>query len=65
MKTMIPYRDIKLELCRHLNGGGTLNDLETDRLYRLWHRIPEEDDTDLETVEAWAVGVASEALSTL
>jgi hypothetical protein len=37
-----------------------MNDGTTDDLYREWFRIPEGDDTDLETVEAWAQRVAND-----
>lgn len=50
---------IAAELKKHLHGEGTMNDGTTDALYREWFRIPEGDDTDLETVEAWAQRVAN------
>lgn len=39
----------------HLSGDGTLNDGKTDALYREWHGIADEFETELEWVEQWAV----------
>lgn len=52
---------VAARLLKHLSGDGTLNDGETDALYREAHRIPEGADTDLETVERWAVETANRA----
>lgn len=46
---------IKEQLAAHLAGDGTLNDSETDRLFRLAMGIAAGEETDLETVERWAV----------
>lgn len=46
---------IKERLTAHLRGDGTINDLVVDDLYREAHHISEDHDTDLETVERWAV----------
>lgn len=45
---------IKARLLAHLTGDGTMNDSTTDALYREANRTPAHEDTDLETVEAWA-----------
>lgn len=54
---------IAARLLEHLSGDGTLNDGETDALYRKAHGVPEGTDTDLETVERWAVETANRAKS--
>lgn len=50
MKTSVYSR-----LAAHLNGDGTLNDGTTDELYRDYHRLGDDAETDLEAVEKWAV----------
>jgi hypothetical protein len=52
MKT---HREISKLLRAHLDAGGTINDSTTDDLYREWHGITDGSETDLETVELWAV----------
>lgn len=50
------HPEIIAALQRHLaDEDGTLNDSTTDALYREWHRLSAADETDLESVEAWAV----------
>ncbi len=49
---------VKERLIVHLAGEGTLNDNTVDELYREANRIPSDQETDLETVERWAVTVA-------
>jgi len=45
-----------MRLREHLaDPDATLNDIEVERLYRLWHDLTEDQDTDLEDVEQWAV----------
>lgn len=56
---MTRQQGIAKRLREHLGGDGTLNDGETDALYREWFRIPEGEETDLETVERWAFETAS------
>lgn len=57
---MTRQQKIAERLREHLdNEDGTLNDGTVDDLYREWHRIPEGEETDLETVERWAFNVAS------
>ena len=47
---------IRMRLREHLaDPDATLNDIEVERLYRLFHDLPEDQDTDLEDVEQWAV----------
>ncbi|NLS97526.1 MAG: hypothetical protein GXX96_35755 [Planctomycetaceae bacterium] len=47
---------IRMRLREHLaDPDATLNDIEVERLYRLWHDLTEDQDTDLEDVEQWAV----------
>ena len=53
-------KSIKARLLEHLSGDGTMNDGETDALYREAHRIPSHEDTDLEAVEQWAVETANQ-----
>lgn len=48
-------KEIRRELEAHLYSVGTINDSTTERLYREAHDIPNDQDTDLETVENWAV----------
>jgi hypothetical protein len=52
-------KSVMARLKEHLVGGGTMNDGETDALYREAHRIPEGDETDLEAVERWAFETAN------
>lgn len=54
-------KDIAARLREHLDGDGTLNDGETDALYREAHHIPKGEDTDLETVERWALETANKS----
>ena len=54
-------RQIADALCKHLDDEGTLNDTETDSLYRQWHNLTEDEETDLEEVENWAVETAGKA----
>jgi hypothetical protein len=50
-----------MRLREHLaDPDATLNDIEVERLYRLFHDLPEDQDTDLEDVERWAVRTAQE-----
>ena len=51
------HEEIVAHLSEHLAGEGTLNDCVTDDLYREWHNITDGRDTDLETVEWWAMSV--------
>lgn len=52
-------KSIKQRLLYHLeHEDGTLNDSDVDALYREAHHIPEDEETDLETVETWAVELA-------
>jgi hypothetical protein len=46
--------EMKRALRLHLESDGTANDSTTDELYRQWHNIPPDDETDLEAVEQWA-----------
>jgi len=47
--------DIAAELTAHLsNEDGCANDCDTDALFKEWHNLPEEIETDLEEVEKWA-----------
>lgn len=46
-------------LLEHFATGGTLNDSETEELYREAHGLDDSAETDLETVERWAVATAS------
>jgi len=47
---------VRMRLREHLaDPDATLNDIEVERLYRLFHDLPEDQDTDLEDVEQWAV----------
>jgi hypothetical protein len=60
------HQSVRERLIAHLAGDGTLNDNTVDELYREANRIPADQETDLETVERWAVSVAgthSELLS--
>jgi hypothetical protein len=56
---MSDKKSVKARLTEHLSGDGTMNDGETDSLYREANRIPDGEDTDLETVERWAQRVAN------
>lgn len=56
---MIDKKNIASRLRKHLAGDGTMNDSETDALYRKWHGIPESEETDLEAVEQWAFETAN------
>lgn len=56
-------KSIASRLREHLMGDGTMNDGTTDDLYREWHRTPEGQDTDLETVERWAADTANLGVS--
>lgn len=48
---------IHQQLYDHLSGDGTPNDNTTAELYRKAHRLPDDYETDLETVEHWAFEV--------
>ena len=53
---------VRMRLREHLaDPDATLNDIEVERLYRLFHDLPEDQDTDLEDVEQWAVRTAQES----
>lgn len=54
---MSEKKSVAARLKEHLQGDGTANDGTTDALYREAHRIPKDQDTDLETVEQWAFDV--------
>ena len=43
----------KQRLIAHLAGDGTINDLETDAFYREANKVPDDVETDLESVERW------------
>lgn len=54
-------KSIRDRLIAHLqNDNGTINDSTVDALYREANRLPEDTETDLEAVEQWAVGLASQ-----
>jgi hypothetical protein len=52
---------IRRRLIEHLNSSSlaTINDCETEALYREAHGLTEDEETDLETVEQWAVTEAA------
>lgn len=54
---MSEKKSVAARLKEHLQGDGTPNDGTTDALYREAHRIPKGQDTNLETVEQWALDV--------
>jgi len=55
MITQSRLNAIVTELRDHLaDPDATLNDSEVDRLYREWHNIRDDRETDLEEVEQWA-----------
>lgn len=53
------HDSIAARLIAHLGGDGTVNDSETDALYRAWFRLADAAETDLEAVEEWAVTTAT------
>lgn len=50
--------NIASRLLAHLLGDGTINDSETGDLFREAHHLSDDEETDLETVERWAVQTA-------
>ena len=48
-------KTIAQRLTEHLEGDGTINDGDTDMLYREAHKLLDDEETDLETVEQWAM----------
>ncbi len=57
---MTIFSSITSRLIAHLESeGGTMNDSTTDALYREANRIPDNVETDLESVERWAVATCT------